>query len=294
MTEKKYVLLTAARNEERHIERTINSVISQTILPRKWVIASDGSTDRTDQIVEKYQSKYDFIELVRASADPKRNFGSKARAIRFAYQRLGDVECQFIGNLDADVSFGPSYYEKVMEKFDNNTKLGVAGGIRYDRYGGTFKRVYCSPNSVGGPAQFFHRDCYEAVGGYVSLKYGGIDAVAEISARMHGWDVQTFEDIEIFHHRATGTAAERFFRSNFRNGLKLYSIGYHPLFSMLMALHRAIRNPLLPGGIIWILGYLWAAANRYERPVPTDFVKYLRSEQKARIRSALFGRARAE
>jgi len=294
MTEKKYVLLTAARNEERHIERTINSVISQTILPRKWVIASDGSTDRTDQIVGKYQTKCNFIELVRASADPKRNFGSKARAIRFAYKRLGGLNYQFIGNLDADITFGPSYYEEVMEKFDHNTKLGIAGGIRYDYYKGKFELAYNSPNSVGGPAQFFHRDCFEAVGGYVSLKDGGIDAVAEITARMHGWEVRTFENIEIFHHRATGTAAERFFRSNFRYGLKFYSIGYHPLFFMLMSLHRAIRNPVLPGGIIWILGYLWAAANRYERPVSIDFVKYLRLEQMTRIRSAIFGRASAE
>ena len=47
-----YVLITPARNEEAFIEKTIQSVVSQTILPAKWVIVSDGSTDRTDEIVK--------------------------------------------------------------------------------------------------------------------------------------------------------------------------------------------------------------------------------------------------
>jgi hypothetical protein len=37
-----YVLVTPARNEERFIEKTIRSVIVQTVLPKKWIIVSDG------------------------------------------------------------------------------------------------------------------------------------------------------------------------------------------------------------------------------------------------------------
>ena len=60
-----YVLITPARNEEAYIEKTIRSVISQTVLPKKWVIVSDGSTDQTDDIVKKYVSKNTWMELVR-------------------------------------------------------------------------------------------------------------------------------------------------------------------------------------------------------------------------------------
>jgi len=58
-----YVLITAARNEEAYIEKTIKSVISQTILPKKWVIVSDGSTDRTDEIVRKLYGIYKMYFL---------------------------------------------------------------------------------------------------------------------------------------------------------------------------------------------------------------------------------------
>lgn len=37
-----YVLITAAHNEEDFIEKTIQSVISQTHAPLTWIIVNDG------------------------------------------------------------------------------------------------------------------------------------------------------------------------------------------------------------------------------------------------------------
>ena len=123
MFKKPYVLITAARNEEAYIEKTINSVISQTILPRKWVIVSDGSTDRTDQIVNKYAAKHDFIQLVHISGSTQRNFRSKVNAINIGYERLKHIEYEFIGILDADVSFKSDYFESILREFQKNPKL---------------------------------------------------------------------------------------------------------------------------------------------------------------------------
>jgi len=41
----RYVLVTPARNEASLIEFTIRAVAAQTVLPLRWVIVSDGSTD---------------------------------------------------------------------------------------------------------------------------------------------------------------------------------------------------------------------------------------------------------
>src|SRR4030042_3941710 len=100
-----YVLVTAALNEENYIPFPIRSVIAQTILPKKWVIVSDGSTDGTDRIVAKYAEAFEFIELVRAEeGDTGPNFASKVRAIQVGYGRLRGLTYSYIGNLDADVS----------------------------------------------------------------------------------------------------------------------------------------------------------------------------------------------
>src|SRR4051812_14510070 len=76
-----YVLITAAHNEASFIEATISSVVSQTILPQRWVIVSDGSTDNTDEIIQSYASRHSFIRLLRLNREQGRSFGSKVAAV---------------------------------------------------------------------------------------------------------------------------------------------------------------------------------------------------------------------
>ena len=61
----RYILITPARNEAQFIEKTILSVVAQTIRPVRWIIVSDGSTDGTDEIVKRFLAENQWIELVR-------------------------------------------------------------------------------------------------------------------------------------------------------------------------------------------------------------------------------------
>lgn len=280
-----YVLITAARNEEAYIGRTIDAVISQNQLPKKWIIINDGSTDSTADIVSRYSAQNAFIELVSVSGDKLRNFGSKAKSVNFGYRRMREISYDFVGNLDADVSFDLNYYENILSKFWANPKLGVAGGVRYDLHDNHFIKVKSARNSVGGPFQLFRRECFEEIGGYLPLKYGGIDATAEIMARMHGWEVQSFPEYRAYHYRRTGTASRNFVKSKIRMGIRDYLIGYHPLFQIFRCIFRLDEKPYVISALIWITGFLWAALMRMNRPVSDEFVKFLRSEQLKRIRS---------
>ena len=157
-----YVLITPARNEEASIEKTIQSVINQTVMPEKWVIVSDGSTDRTDEIVESYQQKYDFIHMVRREVDANRDFASKVYAIRAGLEKLNGTRYDFIGNLDADVSFEQDFYERVFKEFEKNPDLGICGGVFYELNDGQWVAQHTNINwSVGGCTQTFRRQCYE-------------------------------------------------------------------------------------------------------------------------------------
>ena len=100
----KYVLITPARNEQAFIRRTLDSVVTQTILPERWVIVDDGSIDSTAEIVESYTKRYPWIELIRRRQDPDRNFASKAHAVNAGLERVQSLEFEIVGNLDADVS----------------------------------------------------------------------------------------------------------------------------------------------------------------------------------------------
>jgi len=285
MDKESYVLITPARNEEAYIERTIESVISQTILPKRWVIVSDGSTDRTDEIVGDYVARCDFIQLLRVAGDENRNFGSKVNAFNAGYKQLEGIDYDFIGIVDADVSFDSDYYENVLARFEQNPKLGIAGGIFFDVYDGKPHKALVSLDSVRGPIQLFRRRCYRDIGGYIPQKLGGEDTVAEVMARMYGWEVHSFPKLKGLHHRLTGTEGLTIWRARFRQGIVAYSLGYHPLFQIAKCLYRVAEKPSFIGSILTMCGYYWSALRQDERIVSADFVKYIRQEQMHRLKS---------
>ena len=122
--QRKYVLVTAAYNEEAFIEGTIRSIVNQSVQPLRWVIVSDGSSDRTDEIIKRHAAKHDFIRFLRVTRAPGRSFGSKVRALQAGVQLLEGTNADFIGNLDADVSLGSSYFEDLIAHFERRPMLG--------------------------------------------------------------------------------------------------------------------------------------------------------------------------
>ena len=279
-----YVLITAAHNEEHYIEGLIKSVTVQTLKPRRWVIVSDGSTDSTADIITRYARQFSFIHPIITPPQQERSFSSKAMAVNTAYQHLACLEFDAVGILDADVTFEQNYYEQLLPHFDINPELGIIGGFVLDIIDGKTVRRPISINwSVRGPVQTFRRECFEAIGGYRALKYGGIDAVAETSARKAGWRVQTISDIHAMHHRATGTETQSFTRAHFRVGKQNFVNGYDFLFMLLRCLKRLPKKPLIIGSSAMLAGYISSWIKQEPLEVPPDIVKYLRSEQRHRI-----------
>lgn len=281
-----YVLITAAKDEERHIEKTIQSVISQTILPRKWIIVSDGSIDHTEKIVERFTTNFNFIKLLHRNTKKSRNFASKVYAIREGVAHLKDMEYDFIGNLDADISFGQNYYESILEKFQENPKLGIAGGVLFEPWNRKWKPQFISKTwSVSGPIQMFRRQCFKDIGGYTPLKKGGVDGIAEVMARMHGWEVRTFPDIKTNHHRRMGTELRNTLKAKFWDGIVDSSHGNHLLFEIAKFISRIRERPYFFGSFLRLSGYCCAFLKRDERDLPNDVMIYLRKEQIKRLKS---------
>jgi len=280
----KYILITAARNEEDYIEKTITSVISQSVLPTKWVIVSDGSIDRTDEIVESYLKQYSFIQFIKNSGDKERNFGSKAKAIMFAYSLVKDLDFNYVGILDADISFDSDYYNDLLAKISFDDEIGIAGGMRFDLCRGKFKKVYCAPDSVGGPFQFFAKECFEQIGGYKSLIFGGIDIVAEVTAKMYGWKVKPYSDLTLYHHRCTGSGGDKLLKNYAYQGFKLHSLGYNSI-SILFKFSRLIFDkPMFIGSLTSVGSYYLAKIKGDKIQVSEEFVKHLNGEQKEKMK----------
>src|SRR5271166_5469975 len=284
-----YVLMTAAYNEEANIEKTIQSILSQTLSPTRWVIVSDGSVDRTDEIIQDYAKKESLIRFLRVTRTPGRSFGAKVRALSAGKEILNDVAYDFIGNLDADVTVGPSYFEGLIARLAGRPLLGVAGGFVVEEKDGEFRdrrqnRIY----SVAHAAQVVRRECYEAIGGYAVLEYGGEDWHAQTCAKMKGWEVEAFPELKIFHHRHTGEA-DNLLRHKFRQGRMDYSFGSDPLFEVLKSVLRIPEKPFFLGSAARIVGFSWSWARKDERPVSREFMEFLRREQRQKISALISG-----
>ena len=286
----RYVLITPARNEVQFIELTLQSVVAQTVRPVKWVIVSDGSTDGTDDVVSKYAAEHPWIELLRMPERRDRNFAGKARAFNAGYARLGPLDYEVIGNLDADISFDQDYFANLMSKFAENPKLGV-GGTAYKEGGDTtYDYRFATVEDVPGACQLFRRKCFEEIGGYPPLKGGNLDTIAVMSARMKGWQTITFTDQTCLHHRKSGTAQSSTLSERFKRGVKAYAIGNHPAWELFRMVYQMTQRPFVVGGIAILSGYVWSVIRRPERPVSRELVAFHRREQMQRLRQLLTGR----
>jgi poly-beta-1,6-N-acetyl-D-glucosamine synthase len=286
-----FVLITPAKNEELFIRNALESVISQTLRPLRWVIVDDSSTDRTVEIITEYATRYDFISLLKTRSDGQRDFGRKAIAFKSGFASIQNLEYSYVGNLDADMSLAPDYFQNIVKEFEKNPNLGIAGGIVFMKIGSKFITNDKTLDSVGGAVQLFRRECFEQIGGYLPLKQGGIDAAAEITARMRGWTVRKFPENKALEHRMTGTAIDSVWSAGFKQGMRFHSLGYGTLFYLLRSVAKIPSSPFFIGSALSLAGFAYAKFTGRPTSLPPELVSYLRREQMAKIKSTLFGGA---
>jgi glycosyltransferase involved in cell wall biosynthesis len=283
-----YVLITPSRNEARFIEETLKSVVAQTVLPLKWVIVNDGSTDATADIVTKYAAQHGWIELVNQPVRKERHFAAKVEAFNAGLERVKQLPYEIIGNLDADVSLEPDHFSFLLSKFSEDRRLGVAGTVFREPSGyNSGTDSFEGQTYVSGQCQIFRRQCFEEIGGYVPSKAGGIDWMAVTTARMVGWRTRSFREKCFLHHRPLGTAERGMTASAFAYGKKDYILGGHPLWQVFRGAFRMTKRPYVMGGIALLAGYVTGFLSRAERPVSPELMRFHRNEQMLKLKTIL-------
>jgi poly-beta-1,6-N-acetyl-D-glucosamine synthase len=296
MTSPSYILMTAAHNEARFLPDTIASVLAQTVRPRAWIIVSDRSTDETDRIATAAAEAHGFIRFLRFENPLPRSphpmggtSWKKVSALRAGLATFDDVDpTDYIGNLDADVTFAPAYYATLMERMQANPDLGIAGGFIYNSSDGREWPYFANPEVVGGPSQFFRRAAWQQIGGYVP--WGQDDAIAQMMARMHGWRVRSFDDLRVLHHKTAKEKSRNPLRGKFHAGKMERAMGYHPLYAAAKCFGRLGQKPMVLGSLAQLYGYTWAAWKNIRTELPEEVVAFNRRQQLQSLRNRLPGR----
>lgn len=279
-----YVVISAVRDEERHLRSTIESMLRQTILPAEWVIVNDGSSDNTGKIIDEYAASHSWIRSVhRPNRGFRKSGGGVVEAFNEGYRTLAAKQWDYIVKLDGDLSFSFDYFERCFERFAKESTLGIGGGIISYITDGKEQLEDCPRFHVRGATKIYRRECWNALGGLWPAP--GWDTIDEIKASSLGWRTSSFRDLHLVHHRLTGSA-DGLWGGFVKNGRANYICGYHPLFMIIKCIRRLALKPVVVGSLALMYGFISGYAKRIPQVNDPEMISYLRNQQLRR----LFGR----
>ncbi len=281
VTSPRYVIITPVRNEEEYLNFAVTSVSNQTIQPVEWMLVDDGSTDSTGKIIDECTRRLPWI---RAIHRPDRGFrksgGGVMEAFYDGYNSLTCKDWDFIVKLDGDVSFSADYFEQCFDRFRSDSRLGIAGGSLFHIINGK-KDFERGPSfHVRGATKIYRKACWRDIGGLWPAP--GWDTIDEVRANMLGWSTRTLPDIQLIHHRQTGTADGKW-ADSVKHGLVCYISGYHPLFVAASCAYRLFMRLNIKGAVGMSFGFLKAYLTNTPRFNDKEYVAYIREQQRKRL-----------
>ena len=166
-TQNRYIVISPAKDESERIEKTIDSMLAQSVKPVHWVVVDDGSTDNTPEILDKYAATTDWISVIRLNRDAERKLGSaEIRAFEVGLQHVENLDFDFVVKLDCDLKFDPSYFERLLQKFNENPRLGIASGIYLEKLQDSWVEVEMPSYHASGASKMVRAQCFSDIGGF--------------------------------------------------------------------------------------------------------------------------------
>lgn len=284
MTSLAYAVITPAHDEGENLPRLAESLTSQTVAPRAWIIVDDGSNDDTAEVAEELSRSTSWIHLATAtSGDRSLVRGAPVvRAFHVGLEALADVVRpvpfpELIAKVDADVSFEPTYFERLWAAFEADDRLGIASGSCFQLDGGVWRQFHGTGANVWGAARAYRKACLDEILPLEArMGWDGID-VAKANAR--GWRTATLLDLPFRHHRREAARESGRWRAWALQGDAAHYMGYRPGYVVARTAFRMRREP---AAVAMLWAYLAAAVRRAPRSDDDAMRRHLRRVQRMR------------
>lgn len=273
------------------MRQTLDSVTSQSVLPAKWVIVDDGSTDETPGILAEYAARFPWIQIVTRTDRGHRAVGpGVVDAFYTGYRAINPHDYEFVCKLDLDLRLPPRYFEILMQRMAENPLIATCSGKAYVEEDGRLLPERHGDETSLGMTKFYRVDRFEAIGGFVrEVMWDGIDCH---HCRMKGWIACSWDEPELrfIHLRPMGSSQDSIYVGRMRHGYGQYFMGTGFLFMAASALSRVNQKPYVIGSAAMLWGWVKAALQRKPRYENVEFRRFLRAYQR---RSLIVGKSRA-
>lgn len=281
----KYYVIIPAHNEADFIRHTLESMVSQTQLPKRLIVVNDHSTDATQAIIEEYTQKHSWITLVNRESSELHLPGKKViQAFNHGLEYL-DEDYDYIVKLDADLILPNNYFEGISNAFQQDPQLGMAGGYAYiEKKGEWIIENLTDKDHIRGVFKAYRKACFKQIGGLQPAM--GWDTVDELLCYFYGWKIRSIPELKVKHLKVTGSTYDR--AARFNQGQSFYTLHYGFAITLIAALKLASKKkkPLL--FIDYIRGYFKAKKEKRPFLVTDEQGKFIRKYRWKRMKSKLF------
>jgi len=280
-----YYIVIPSYNEEALIGLTLQSLISQTVLPSKIVVVNDNSTDRTADVVLEFAKNNPYISLVNKSSENIHLPGSKViQAFEKGFETLDD-NYDLIVKIDADLIFPSNYFETIIKHFQSDERIGMVGGFCYiEKNGEWILENLTDKDHIRGALKAYRKETFQQIGGLKPAM--GWDTVDELLCKFHNWKVVTDESLHVKHLKPTGASYNK--AARYKQGEAFYSLGYGFIITAISSLKLAMRKgkPLL--FIDYIMGFWKAKSSGKPLFVTAEQAKFFRNYRWKKMKEKLF------
>ncbi len=251
-----YYIIIPAHNEEAFLADTLNSVLRQTVRPKKVIVVNDNSTDATEAIIDTFLALSPIFKKLNTTSSIEHMPGSKViDAFNKGLELLED-DYDVLVKLDADLILPDNYFEKIIYIFKGHPNAGIAGGFIYEQDAkGQWKLNHpMDKNHVRGAFKAYSKACFKAIGGLKNAM--GWDTVDELLAQYHNFEIFTDDNLKVKHLRPTGKAYDQ--KAKLLQGKAMYGMRYGIWITAIASIKMAMKQRKPKAFLDNLYGYLEA------------------------------------
>jgi glycosyltransferase involved in cell wall biosynthesis len=281
----KYYIVIPSYNEEALISLTLQSLISQTVLPKKVVVVNDNSTDKTAEIVLDFAKDNPFITLVNKTSETIHLPGSKViQAFQKGFETL-DEDYDLIVKIDADLIFPSNYFETIIKHFESDDQIGMAGGFCYiEKNGDWILENLTDKDHIRGALKAYRKETFQQIGGLKPAM--GWDTVDELLCKYYNWKVVTDSSLHVKHLKPTGANYNK--TARYKQGEAFYTLGYGFWITAIASAKLAMmkKKPLL--FLDYIKGFWKAKSANTPLLVTKEQARFIQNYRLQKMKQKLF------
>lgn len=281
----KILIIIPAHNEAEYIDKTLDSLLNQTVLADEIIVVDDHSTDETSKIVNQYTKKNTSLKLVHKKSSDSHQPGSKIiKAFQYGYQHKTidyDVVCKF----DADLIFPENYLEEMSKAFMTDAKLGIFGGFCIIKRHNKWQiENLTNKDHVRGALKAYSSRCFQKINGLIPEM--GWDTIDELLCHYVGYKVKTDESLLVKHLKPTGSRYKKSLPKKF--GISLHQMRYDFGLALISSLKMGYNKKSFQFAFQSILNFSKARSKKIPYLVDAKQGKFIRRLRWNGVKRKLF------